>query len=276
MALMLENCEHYAGEHNLIFSTDPDPKKSKTKCLYMTGTTRNVMYPCKLKLDNKFLPWVETATHLGHELHQQCDMTYDCRTKKGQFIGTSTDIRESFSFAHPDQVLNAVNVYASHYYGAMLWDFSSDMCGQFFRTWNTCVKLSWDVPRSTHTYLVENLFGINHVSHKKQLLSRYVNFFRNLLKSTSKEVKVLANIVSRDIRSVTGKNLAYIEQEAGIDPWRATAFQVRDSVPNSRIPPQDEWRLPLLCQYIYQRQEMKVQGEDTKEITQLIDSLCSS
>ena len=27
MALMLEKCEHYAGEHNLIFSTDPDPKK---------------------------------------------------------------------------------------------------------------------------------------------------------------------------------------------------------------------------------------------------------
>ena len=105
------------------------------------------------------------------------------------------------------------------------------MRGQFFRSWNTCVKLAWDIPRSTHTYLVENLFGINHVSHKKQLLARYVNFFKNLLKSISKEVQVLANIVARDIRSVTGKNLAYIEQETGLDPWRATSVQVKDSAP---------------------------------------------
>ena len=133
-------------------------------------------------------------------------MNFDCKTKKGQFIGTSTDIRESFSFAHPDQVLNAVNVYASHFYGAMLWDFTSDMSGQFCRSWNTCVKLAWDIPRSTHTYLVENLFGVNHVSHKKQLLARYVNFLKSLMKSISNEVKVVANIVARDIRSVTGKN----------------------------------------------------------------------
>ena len=53
MSLMLEKCEQYAKDHNLVFSTDPDPKKSKTKCLYMTGTTRNVMYPVKLRLCNE-------------------------------------------------------------------------------------------------------------------------------------------------------------------------------------------------------------------------------
>ena len=76
---------------------------------------------------------------------------------------------------------------------------------------------------------------------------------------------------------MTGKNLAYIEQETGLDPWTAaTSVEVKDSVPNSPIPPQEEWRLPLLCQYMYQRQEMKVLCQDTNEITQLIDSLCSS
>ena len=30
---MLDICEKYAIEHNLKFSTDSDPKKSKTKCL---------------------------------------------------------------------------------------------------------------------------------------------------------------------------------------------------------------------------------------------------
>ena len=126
----------------------------------MTGTMKNVTYPVNLRLYNQDLPWVETATHLGYELHQLCDMSYDCKTKRGQFIGTSTDIRETFSFAHPDQVLNAVNIYVSHFYGAMLWDFTSDICGQFYRSWNTCVKLAWDIPRSTHTYLVFLICGI--------------------------------------------------------------------------------------------------------------------
>ena len=47
MALMLEKCEQYAEEHNLVYSTDPDPRKSKTKCLFMTGKMRNVHYPAQ-------------------------------------------------------------------------------------------------------------------------------------------------------------------------------------------------------------------------------------
>ena len=31
---MLQVCETYAKEHNLVFSTDPVPAKSKSKCLY--------------------------------------------------------------------------------------------------------------------------------------------------------------------------------------------------------------------------------------------------
>ena len=33
--------------------------------------------------------------------------------------------------------------YCGHYYGAMLWDFRSEMVGQFCRSSNTCVKLTY-------------------------------------------------------------------------------------------------------------------------------------
>ena len=271
MKIMLEKCEQYASDHNLVFSTDPDPKKSKTKCLFMTGSMKNVVYPVKLKLYNEDLPWVETATHLGHELHQMCDMDFDCKVKRARLIDTSTDIREVFSFAHPDQILSATNVYASHFYGAMLWDFTSEICSQVFRSWNTCIKLAWNVPRSTHNYLVDNFLGINHLSIKKQLLGRFVNFFKNLLLSNSSEVKVLANIVARDVRSVTAKNLLLIENEAGLDPWKANSSEVKEKIPNK-----DFWRLPLLCQYLYKKKDMETDLDDTKEIDSLIFSLCSS
>ena len=37
---MLKTCEDYAKEHNLVFSTDPSPIKSKTKCIAYLKTER--------------------------------------------------------------------------------------------------------------------------------------------------------------------------------------------------------------------------------------------
>ena len=54
------------------------------------------------------------GTHLGHELHQSCNMDFDAKCKRADFIDKSTDIRMMFSFAHPHQVLTAVSTYAGH------------------------------------------------------------------------------------------------------------------------------------------------------------------
>ena len=68
---MLEICQSYAEEHNLVFSTDPVPSKSKTKCMIFCGKAGRVQYPDPVKLDGKDLPWVENADHLGHTLPQE-------------------------------------------------------------------------------------------------------------------------------------------------------------------------------------------------------------
>ena len=39
---MLNTCEEYAEEHNLKFSTDPDPNKYKTKCIAFLKTARDI------------------------------------------------------------------------------------------------------------------------------------------------------------------------------------------------------------------------------------------
>jgi hypothetical protein len=80
------------------------------------------------------------------------------------------------------------------------------------------VKVAWDVPRATHTYLVDNLLSCGISNVKQQLVSRYVNFFKNLLKSDSREGKVVASIVARCARSPTGRNLMNIQVETGMDP----------------------------------------------------------
>ena len=96
---MLELCENYAEEHNLIFSTDPSPELSKTKCLYMVGKVRGgqVNYPKPVSLYGMDLPWVTSANHLGHLLHQDCTMEEEARSKRMSFITDRTDIREMFA-----------------------------------------------------------------------------------------------------------------------------------------------------------------------------------
>ena len=58
MCRMLEICESYAQEYNLIFSTNPVPSKSKTKCIFMCGKSGNAVpdgVPKPLVLNGKEL-----------------------------------------------------------------------------------------------------------------------------------------------------------------------------------------------------------------------------
>ena len=63
--------------------------------------------------------------------------------------------------------------------------------GQIYNSWSTTVKITWDVPRSTHRFLVDNLLAADFLTVKQQLLGRYVNFFHGLLKSLSPEVRIV-------------------------------------------------------------------------------------
>ena len=134
---------------------------------------------------------------------------------KGQ-IDKTVHLREELSFAKPDQILKAVQILCSDAYGSMLWNLSCDVSEQFFKAWNTTVKLVYGVPRSTFTYLVEGHLAAGHTSLRNQVLSRYSGFYRNLLSSPSKEVRILARTVSDDPRSTTCSNLRYLQKMTGL------------------------------------------------------------
>ena len=93
MQMMLKTCESFALRNNLQFSTDPNPAKSKSKCILMIGKKKNLPKPAPLILSGKELPWVASATHLGHELHESGSMDHDACVKRAEFIRKSCDIR---------------------------------------------------------------------------------------------------------------------------------------------------------------------------------------
>ena len=274
--MMLQCCEEYATEHNLQFSTDPNPGKSKSKCIFFTGKMRNQSYPDKLVLLGQELPWVEQANHLGHILHQSCTMDHDAVVSRARFISKTLDLRETFSFALPEQILRAVEVYASDCYGTMLYDLSSPACESYFKAWNTCVKLTWNVPRSTYTYIVEQVLAPNFVSLRNQVYSRYVNFFQQLFRSSSREVRHLVRIVARDVRSVTSRNVRLIADLTGLSPWDMARWRIKEKLPKSQIPANQEWRIQLIQKLLDRRRELYYQNESIEMIQDMLGSLCST
>ena len=130
MQLMLDTCQRFATDVNLQFSTDPNPEKRKTKCIFVCGRAQAKKKPVNLILDGKQLPWVESDAHLGHVLHQSGTMDKDVGMKWARFIDES--IRETFGFASPMEILCAVKLYVGtgSHYGCMLWDLGSDMAKQ--------------------------------------------------------------------------------------------------------------------------------------------------
>ena len=234
------------------------------------------VYPAPLQLCGRDLPWVEYATHIGHELHQMCNMEYDANIKRAQFIENSVKIQESFGFAQPHEVLQAIQTYAGHWYGSMLWDLFGEKAGQIYRSWGTCVKVTWDVPRSTHTFLVDTLLAPEFLTVKQQLLGRYVNFTKKLFSSISPEVRIVASMVARCARATTGKNLMNIERETGLDPMLVEPAKVAEAVGRAVVPPSEGWRWQYLGKLLIARRQMDERCEDLDDINELIESLCSS
>ena len=136
----------------------------------------------------------------------------------------------------------------------------------------------WAVPRAMHTYFLENLLGVGFTHVRTDLIARFFNFFKGLLRSGFKEVRILANIVGRHIRSTTCKNLWNLRTDTGLDGWQCGSWEVKKfySGVKAEVPLRDQWRPAFLTKVLMRRGKKMYQGEEVDELTELIDSLCAA
>ena len=134
---------------------------------------------------------------------------------RGSYIGRSLEVRESFSFASPCQVLAAIKVYASDLYGGMLWKLSEQPAQQVMNCWFTTVKDVWGVTRATHTATARWL-ACDNSSFQEDLLARWVKYFQSMLSSALPEVTI-ARIAAADVRTTTAVNNDMLSI-LGLDP----------------------------------------------------------
>ena len=241
----------------------------------MCGEADVPRYLARLLLNERPLPWVKTATHLGHELSQKCDMEHAAWVTRAKFIEKSTGIRDMFHFARPEQILYSINLYCGDFYGSNLWSLYGQRAEQVYRAHNTAVKLSWGMPRETHTWAVTHLLRCGQPSAREKILSGYVGFLARLHKSACWEVRIMAEIELHDASSVTGENIGGIIKEFGADPRRITPHQMSVLYKENIVPmhPEEHWKLSMLEEMLWERQQRLEEGEEGTDI-ELLTSYC--
>ena len=270
LQMMLDITEDYARRHNLTFSTDPDPAKSKTKGMFFhAGREEN---PAEVTLCGRNLRWVDRADHLGHVIHCSGSQDLDCNIARGVYIGTSNEILNMFTFANAAQKLTAVQTYSCAWYGSMLWDLYSNSANKAYRSWNTTVKMSHNLPRQTRTFIVENYLS-PLPSVKQIIIRRYVQYLQSLLSSPNPIICQIAHLAVNTTRSVTGKNVKNIRDEFQLDPLveNKRLFFVNKKV----LPLNGQDTIELLDYLLYLR-DNETEDDAISELQEVINNVCSA
>ena len=207
-------------------------------------------------------------------------MTYDSKVKRAQYIGKSVEVRDSFGFATPPEVLTAMDTYCTSYYGCLAgWDLGSDASKSYYAAQQVGVKLAWGVPRGTRTYLLQQCLAPGATSARAEIMARFTGFFTGLRNAPSGEVRTVALLCARDLSSTTGSNIRVVEEASGLSVWSSTTRQVRRAIKEKEtvaVPPEDAWRLPFLQKLLEQRMQhyYSADKENETRVQYLIDSLC--
>ena len=124
---------------------------------------------------------------------------------------------------------------------------------------------------------MQQVLSIGYISARSEILARFAKFFKGLREAPSHEVRVATFLVSRDLRTVTGRNFRLVEEESGLDPWITSSARIKLSLAASELVEvcdSEKWRIVYLSKLLEQRQELHYNGCEHGHIDGLIDSIC--
>ena len=268
---MINICEKFAGNNNLKFSTNIDPKKSKTKCIHFS---KQKIELARILLNGDPLPWVDSALHVGNTLERNNSFAKDLRLKRGDFIGRVHSILQEFHFANPQVKMKMFSIYSTSFYGSSLWNIFNGTCDRLFTAWNIAVRMAFDLPRGTHRYFIEE---ISETPHPQVMLAkRFLKFHETLQNSRKLSVKLLSEISSHNLMTSYGQNLWNIGRLCDRVVTSSNLMKVIQYAP---VPDSDKWKIDVvkdLLEVKWNISEIENFDNDKEEIDDLLMTICSS
>ena len=268
---MLKVCERYAESRNLRFSTDPNPVKSKTKCMAFLQKKRSIP---NLMLCGDFLPWVESGKHLGTKIENKPGsiLNQDMKEKRAQYIQRNNELMQEFSFANSITKIKIYAIFNSHFTGSVLWDLLGPDAEKIYNTWSTSVRKMFRLDRTTHRYFIEPISKMPHI--KISFMKRFTTFTDNISRSEKISMRNMFNTIKKDCRSITGRNMRMISKYCNklIVNVKEVSKQYYTPVPIHEL-----WRVKLLEELLDIR-DNKDDLEDfsKEEILDFIQYLCTT
>ena len=120
------------------------------------------------------------------------------------------------------------------------------------RSWNTVVKMIWDLPFASHKRFVESMTEVPHL--QSMLHGRYIGFLENLRNSKKVHLQVLFNMCKLDQCSNTGQNISYLLKTCELNDLN-DLIKNRHSIKNGRINPLEEgedWKVQMIEELSWQ------------------------
>ena len=282
LQIMLTICEDFASTHSMQFSTDPDPSKRKTKCtLFSRDTTADPVM--NVKLNGDMLPWVDTAKHLGNHLSSKLNFSCfspetktDLLQKRAIFFDRVHQVHQQFGQYHPKLVLNLISIYSTALYGSNLWQICSEEHFKLNRSWNTAVKIVWDLPHPTHKRFLESICPVPHL--ESVLTGRYVSFVQSLVKSDKSLLRMILSSTSSDLSSLTGQHVSFLQHKHKM-PNLMALFDGKNSLKSLRVHPlpnEELWKINLLTEIsLIRKEHISVQFDDNS-LEEILEFVCTA
>ena len=132
-----------------------------------------------------------------------CDGTTQQETteKRGMFISDCMNMNQQYHYASPETKLKMFSIYNQHFSGSNLWDFSSKIFQQLCNSYNTNIRVIFDIHRETSCWLVEKLASGRLA--KQIIYGRFIKFISSLQENRRLIVKSLGQQVINDVHSLT-------------------------------------------------------------------------
>ena len=274
---MVDMCHSFAAKKNLKFGTDPNPDKSKTKCIVFSKRKRDQNQLRPINLDGVPLPWVSKVKYLGNLLLCDNSMSQDGQLKRAKYIGKVNSLLQEFHYIDAEIMTKLMNLYATSFYGSGTWDIYSADCEKHYKSWNVTMRTVYNLDRCTHRYLLEQISGCLHP--KVMLASRYVTFVKSLVNSNKFSVRYLARWNERDHRTVLGRTLCRMKAECDVSKavGLLTPGAVKRNMKYSHIKEGEQWRINLILELIEVRaRKLGIPDFETNEVDEMIKHLCIS
>jgi len=129
----------------------------------------------------------------------------DCLSQRSSFNGSVNKLIGTYGGLQYPVISQLFKSYCCSFYGSQLWNFSSSGFNACCIQWNKAIRLIFNLPYQTHTWLLGPIWGQFHIS--VQLYVKSLRFMHYMLNSSNRIVSYVGKIARSSASTPLGRNM---------------------------------------------------------------------